>query len=210
MKYVYLHGFASGPNSTKARFFARKFAEFGLSLEIPALDEGDFEHLTVTKQLSVIARACGAGPAVLIGSSLGGYLAAAYAARHPEIQCLVLMAPAFRFARRWQTWLGEAEMERWRQTGYRVFSHYGSGSERKLFYTLIEDGLQYEEFPAAPQPALVLHGAKDDVVPLGLSELFTQNEPRRRLVVVDSGHEMTDSVEQLWAETAAFLELAKV
>ena len=39
MKVVYLHGFASSPQSTKARFFAGKFAEAGVAFEAPALDQ---------------------------------------------------------------------------------------------------------------------------------------------------------------------------
>ena len=51
----------------------------------------------------VIERAVGEQPAILIGSSLGGYLAALYAARHPaQIERLVLLAPAFQFPRRWR------------------------------------------------------------------------------------------------------------
>ena len=48
MKYIYLHGFASGPGSTKARFFRDRFAEAGRELRVPDLAAGDFEHLTIT------------------------------------------------------------------------------------------------------------------------------------------------------------------
>jgi predicted esterase YcpF (UPF0227 family) len=34
---VYLHGFASGPASTKAQFFRTRFAERGVELAIPDL-----------------------------------------------------------------------------------------------------------------------------------------------------------------------------
>ena len=93
-RVVYLHGFASSPHSSKAQFFRRRFAEHGVPMEIPILDEGRFEELTVTGQLAVIDRAVGEEPAILIGSSLGGYLAALYASRHPsQIEKLVLLAP---------------------------------------------------------------------------------------------------------------------
>jgi len=42
MRVVYLHGFASSPQSTKAQFFARKFADAGLAFEAPTLDQGNF------------------------------------------------------------------------------------------------------------------------------------------------------------------------
>src|SRR5215472_284542 len=48
MRYVYLHGFASSPASRKAQAFAKAFEECEIALEIPALDSGDFEHLTIS------------------------------------------------------------------------------------------------------------------------------------------------------------------
>jgi hypothetical protein len=102
-RIVYLHGFASSRHSSKAQFFARKFAARGVAMEIPQLDEGRFEELTISGQLGVIERAVGGQPAILIGSSLGGYLSALYASRHgDQIEKLVLLAPAFQFPRRWR------------------------------------------------------------------------------------------------------------
>src|SRR5262245_19170669 len=98
MRFIYLHGFASSPQSSKARAFKTALPE----LEVPELDGGDFEHLTVTGQLSVIEKALCGEPACMIGSSMGGYLAAIYAAAHPEVSRLVLLAPALGFAPRWK------------------------------------------------------------------------------------------------------------
>src|SRR5437879_6318239 len=114
---VYLHGFASGPQSTKAQFFLRKFSERGVTIRIPRLDEGNFEGLTISGQLGVIERAAGEGPVSLIGSSLGGYLAALYAARHPEVEWLVLLAPAFQFPGRWRERFSEDELAEWKRRG---------------------------------------------------------------------------------------------
>jgi pimeloyl-ACP methyl ester carboxylesterase len=94
-RVVYLHGFASSPQSTKARFFGDRFAELGVGFEVPDLAAGDLEHLTISGQLRVIEQACRGEAVMLMGSSMGGYLAALYAAKHPEVTKLVLMAPAF-------------------------------------------------------------------------------------------------------------------
>ena len=83
-RILYLHGFASGPGSSKARFFRQRLEAAGGRVEIPDLAAGDFEHLTLTGQLAVIERAAGGEAVSLIGSSMGGYLAALYAQRHPE------------------------------------------------------------------------------------------------------------------------------
>ena len=85
MRLIYLHGFASGPMSNKAQFFRRRFEEIGVEMQIPDLSEGNFETLTISGQLRVIERIAGGADVRLIGSSMGGYLAALYAARHPEV-----------------------------------------------------------------------------------------------------------------------------
>src|SRR6185437_13922113 len=105
-RFVYLHGFASGPASRKASFFRERLAGHGIALEIPDLAEGNFRGLTLTAQLQAIQR-LGQGPLVLIGSSLGGYLAALYAAVHPgQVERMVLLAPAFNFYELWTETLG--------------------------------------------------------------------------------------------------------
>ena len=204
-RVVYLHGFASSPASSKAQAFARRFAELGIRLEIPDLAEGNFEGLTITGQLQVVERLAGGKPVWLIGSSLGGYLAALYAARHAEARKAVLMAPAFEFARRWRQRLGDREAEAWKRTGYLSVYHYGAGQDRRLGYKFLEDGRQYEDYPAFDQPALVLHGNNDDVVPCELSAEFARRRPNVTLRLFDSDHQLGDVVDLLWDETRRFL-----
>jgi pimeloyl-ACP methyl ester carboxylesterase len=205
MRIVYLHGFASSPQSSKARFFAAKFQERGVPFLAPQLDEGNFEALTISGQLRVIEKAVNGEPVVLMGSSLGGYLAALYAARHREIEKLVLLAPAFQFPSRWKARFSAEELELWKRRGTIPFFHYGFGQERDLGFQIVEDGLRYEDEPAFEQPALVLHGVNDSVVPAEVSKVFAQGHPNVRLRLVNSGHELTDVLPELWTETAGFL-----
>ncbi len=81
---IYLHGFASSPNSRKAQFFGEKLSAQGFSVETPDLAAGDFEHLTLSGQLRIVDTLLAAGPAVVFGSSMGGYLAALAAERYPQ------------------------------------------------------------------------------------------------------------------------------
>lgn len=206
MRIVYLHGFASSPQSGKARFFAGKFETLGVPFTAPQLDEGNFEGLTISGQLKVVERAVGQDRVVLMGSSLGGYLAALYAARSVQIDKLVLLAPAFRFPTRWRARYSAEDLELWRKKGAIPFFHYGFNAERGLGYQIVEDALKYEDEPAFKQPALVLHGRKDEVVPAALSEAFAEGRPNVELRLFDSGHELTDVLDELWASTAPFLE----
>ena len=207
-RVVYLHGFASSPHSSKAQFFRRQFAEHGVPMEIPVLDEGRFEELTVTGQLAVIERAVGGEPAILIGSSLGGYLAALYASRHPsQIEKLVLLAPAFQFPGRWRERYSPEDWEQWKREGSAPVFHYGEGRERRLGYQFMEDAAKFEDEPEFPQPALILHGKRDNVVPASISSSYASRRPATKLVLFESGHELTDVLEPMWVEISNFLSV---
>ena len=217
MRVVYLHGFASSPQSSKARFFAGKFAAAGVPLEAPQLDQGEFQNLTITGQMLVVDNAVSTQlekltkgePLVLMGSSLGGYLAALYAERHPKsVDRLVLIAPAFQFLERWRTRLSAEEIEGWKRVGWISMYHYGAKTEQRLGYQFLEDAAQYEATPEFHQRALILHGTEDLVVPYQVSYDFALEHANTRLALFKSGHELTDVVEDLWREVVAFLEVA--
>ena len=205
MNLIYLHGFASGPQSNKAQFFRRRFEELGIAMQVPDLNEGNFERLTISGQLRVIDRIAGGDDVRLMGSSMGGYLGALYAARHPEVTKLVLLAPAFGFARRWPLMLGEEKVAAWRRTGWLPVYHYGDKMERRVGYELLEDARLYEDYPDISQPALVFHGRQDDVVPVEYSEEFAARHPRVTLRVMESGHELINVLEEMWAGIAVYI-----
>jgi uncharacterized protein len=172
MRIVYLHGFASSPNSAKARFFRERFRQAGVEMQVPALDRGDFTQLTITSQLEAIEEAVAARPAVLMGSSLGGYLAALFASTHSEIEKLILLAPAFGFPRRWQERYSQEELDLWKRRGVWPVFHYGAGRHLPLCYRIVEDSLRYGPEPQFSQPALIFHGARDSVVPVDSSRQY--------------------------------------
>jgi pimeloyl-ACP methyl ester carboxylesterase len=203
--FVYLHGFSSGPSSRKARFFAEKLQQAGARVAVPDLTRDDFENLTITGQLEVIEEVAAGRPVSLIGSSMGGYLAAIYAACHPEIARLMLMAPAFGFLKRWPQGLGPNKMNEWRESGELEVFNYADQRMRKLKYGLIADGAKYEEYPDFHQPALIFHGINDDVVPVENSRQFAASHSAARLVEFESGHELTDVMDRMWDEARGFL-----
>jgi pimeloyl-ACP methyl ester carboxylesterase len=215
MRVVYLHGFASSPSSSKARFFKRQFAEAGVQTDVPQLDSGNFRLLTITGQLAVVDRSVQEAmeqsipgePLVLMGSSLGGYLAALYAARHREIHRVILLAPAFHFPSRFLARFTQEELDHWKHHGSISIFHYGFGEERPLSYQIVEDAAQYEDEPSFSQPALILHGHHDSVVPAELSEKYARNHPNVRLRLLDSGHELTGVLHPMWKEVKDFLAL---
>jgi hypothetical protein len=205
-RILYLHGLASSPSSSKARHFRKRLEDAGAQVDIPDLAAGDFEHLTITGQLAVVERAAAGDPISLIGSSMGGYLAALYAARHPEAVRAVLLAPAFGFARRWAESLGPARVAEWRRTGSMYVYHYGEGRDHKLACQLIDDGASYEDYPDFHQPALIFHGARDDVVPARYSGHFAATHPNARLEILDSDHQLLDVLDDITPKVVDFLK----
>ena len=203
---VYLYGFASSPLSIKGRFFHQQFAVVGVEVHQPQLDGGDFNSLTISKQLEVVARAVDElEPVVLMGSSMGGYLAALYAAKEPE-KCppLILMAPAFDFANRWADRLGPEDMSKWKDTGTLEVHHYGTDRREPLGYALYEDALNYEAFPAVTQQALIFHGRHDEVVDPQLSVEFSWGKPNVHLELLDSDHQLLNVTDEMWDRASTF------
>jgi hypothetical protein len=212
----YLHGFASSPQSTKARDFAQRFAAHGLTLHVPDLNVPDFEHLTLTAMLSKVAqevRALSDDEVFLIGSSMGGAVALHFAARygHAEAQRvrrLFLMAPAFDFAaNRWRD-LGEQGMAEWRMRGWFSFFNYAAGGLKQVHYGLYEDLQQFDSFSLKLDlPIMIYHGKRDESVEVEQSIRFAQAHPNVQLYVVDSDHQLLDQTDIMWESMLDFFGL---
>lgn len=198
---VYLHGFASGPGGHKGRH-CRVWAEArGVAFHAPDLNLPAFEGLTVTAQVRAVEALLAelSGPPVLVGSSLGGLVAAAVAHRGAALRHLVLLAPAFGFARR------RLEGERWE--GYRhhrrlkVF-HHAENRWMRLGPDLLEDlpAWREDETWTVGCPVTLIHGVHDVSVPVAESRAFAARQPQAVLHEVDDDHGL------LAPETLALLE----
>ena len=205
MRYLYLHGFASGPHSRKAQAFREALAVHGFDLEILALDCNDFEHLTISAQLRVVEQTLQGEPVRIAGSSMGGYLAGLYASTHPEVDRLVLLAPAFRFSERWSDIVGPQGMAAWRETGWLEVFHYGEARMRLVHYGLYEDSLSHPLSPEFRQPTSIFHGINDVVVPVELSRGFARSHSNAQLTEYDSDHELLNVLPEITAKGVEFL-----
>jgi uncharacterized protein len=207
LSVVYLHGFASSPQSRKARFLAERCTERGIRFIAPDLAEGDFFHLTISGQLEVVRKVAAAarGRLAVVGSSLGGYLASLYAAENRQIEDLILLAPAFGFHDLWRERLGDEELEQWRRSGKLSVFHYGLGAQADLSYDFFKDSEKYPAYPNSQTPTLIFHGTKDELVPLANSIRFVEQHAEARLIPLNSGHELTDVLGDIWNGMEALL-----
>lgn len=207
MRFLYLHGFASGPRSTKGVRFAEHLAARGVDLERLDLRVPSFEHLRLSAMIDVAQQAIGdpRERAVVFGSSLGGLTAARLAERDARVTGLVLLAPAFQLVERWQVALGDA-FAAWERTGWREVLDYTTGQPARVDFGFVEDARRIDVgFPDVRVPTLIVHGLHDDVVPIERSRQFAAGKRQVRLVEVDDGHELVASLPRLLAEADAFL-----
>ncbi|WP_199315995.1 YqiA/YcfP family alpha/beta fold hydrolase [Tolypothrix sp. FACHB-123] len=208
--FIYLHGFASSPNSAKARDIRDRFARINIKLKIPDLNAGDFSHLTITRQLTQVLTEFpnDSQPVTLIGSSLGGLTAAHLGQKSLQVQRLVLLAPAFEFLSHWLAKLGEEKIQRWQQEKYLPVYHYKEGRELPLHYDFVIDAAQYQEnVLKRPIPTLILHGTEDEVIPISASREYARSRPWVKLVQLDSDHSLGNVTEQIWQAIHGFCQL---
>jgi pimeloyl-ACP methyl ester carboxylesterase len=208
----YLHGFASSPRSTKAGYFTDRLRDRGVELRCPDLNQPDFSTMTLTRMLARLgdemARLEGRR-VVLIGSSLGGTLAILAAARfEPQVDRLVLLAPAVMFARPGHHLLPPERIEEWRRRGTMPFFHYGYDAERDLDVGFYEDSQQHDAFNAAVrQPTLVFQGLRDASVDYRTVEAFARTRPNVTLTLLDDDHQLIASLPRIWKDVQPFLGL---
>lgn len=210
MRYVYLHGFCSGPSTFKGNYFRRRFAELGLELLTPDLNGEDFSLLTLSNQLDTVRELLRADdePATLIGSSMGGYLGCLLAQESAAVERLVLIAPAFRFLARYLGLIGEEAHAKWRESGWLEVDHYQYGEKRRLHYGIIEDARHYESRPLdRALPALIFHGLYDETVPYQTSIEYVRINPRAELIMLAADHSLNAEIDRLWHYMANELAL---
>lgn len=210
MQYIYLHGFASSPHSAKAEYICTCFAQANIKLKIPDLNAGDFSHLTITRQLTQVASqfSHNSTPVTLIGSSLGGLTAAHLGQQYPQVQRLVLLAPAFGFLSHWLLKLGDETLQRWQKEKYLMVYHYGDEEKLPLSYDFVKDASQYkEEALQRLIPTLILHGRHDDVIPIQVSRSFAQKRPWVEFMELDSDHGLGNVMSEIWQAIRIFCQL---
>lgn len=215
---IYLHGFASSPQSGKVSFLSERLAEHGLTLHCPDLNDPDFSTVTVSRMIDQVEALIGqlpSEPVVLFGSSLGAFVALHVAERAArgegmppdQLDQLILLAPALEFGTD-RTRLGGHGLAHWKETGWLEMTHYAYGDVQRVHYELFADASRYDSFTVTNTvPTLIMQGVRDDVVDPDMVSRFAASRRHVRLVMLDDGHQLGASLDRVWLESQASLGL---
>jgi hypothetical protein len=210
-RFLYLHGFASGPASKKGRAVSERLARHGIGVERLDLRVPSLERLSLAAMMLTVRHAMG-GPrdrVVLLGSSLGGLTAARVAEADPRVCMLVLLAPAFRFAARWRERLGPVGWDEWMRSGWLEVTDHASGGAARVHADFAREAEALDaSLGTAPDirvPTLILHGRNDEVVPVSYSRTFASGRRHVRLIEVDDDHELLRALPEILDEIERFL-----
>lgn len=210
--YIYLHGFASSPQSSKAQYLRDRFAAQNLQLKVLDLNQGGFTSLTLTRQIkqTIAAFPDSNTPVTLIGSSFGALTSAWVAQQQHQVNNLVLLAPAFGFPNSWYGRLSPEQIQQWRDSGSMPIYHYGAGREISLHYQFLQDA---DNYPLSGLKrslnTLIIHGRSDDVVPIQVSRDYAQQHSFVKLIELDSDHGLNDVHTEIWNLIQDFLNLGE-
>lgn len=208
--FAFLHGFASGALSTKGTFLRERLAARGVAMRTPDLNVPSFGAMTYSSMLAEIDRLDDAvRPARwnLVGSSMGGYLAARWAELRPDrVGRLVLLCPGFDLPSRWPSMVGERAFRAWKRRGWTSVED-AVGTRHRLAWSFLEDARRHPAWPRAVRPTRILHGIRDDVVPIEGSRRWAEDQEGVDLVELDDDHRLMASLATILAHVEAWFEL---
>jgi uncharacterized protein len=198
-RYAYLHGFGSNPRAKKALELRARLAPGGVTLLAPDLNVPSFEHLSPSAMLARLdqldAELGGHERWRLIGSSMGGWLAARWAELRPErVDSLVLLCPAFDFAALWPQLLPEGALQRWRQKGWLMLPD-ADQRMHPVHWAFYEESCEAITRPRACVPTTVVHGVRDERVPIDSSRRWVAANSGTELIEVDDVHSLERSID---------------
>lgn len=211
MRFGYLHGFASSPLAKKATALARALEARGHGLARPDLNQPSFARLSIGAALAEVDRMAAAAPTErwdLVGSSLGGLVAARWAELHPDrIERLVLLCPAFDPAALWPTIVGPAAFARWRTDGSIPLPD-AAGNVVPVHWAFYEEMCGVAAYPAVGCPTLIVHGTRDETVPIASSRRYAATHQNVTLLEVDDDHSLLASTPRIVDEALGFFGIA--
>lgn len=199
--YLFCNGFLDSPIA--AQYFLKLVENLGVEFENPDLTGGE-GHLTssISKALLAIEDFYNKNrkPIRIYGYSLGGYITALYASKHPDhVDRLFLINPTINAEVVWpevmKTYFTdsspESMLKKWKGEEKLVFSGPHLPEAVTVGYDFYLDSLTHPSFPVINVPVRIVSGIHDEAVPTKILHDWkrAQNDPNLfEVVEIDDGH----------------------
>lgn len=212
---ILCHGMQSNKKGCKVTHFAKYFSALGYhTLRFDFRYVGDskeakFEEITLSGEVEDLEAAVNyfkcnnINEITLIGSSLGGCVAAIFASRY-NINKLVTIAAPFLFDNLLKKWFNENELEDYKKNGYKI------QNQTKINSNFAEDALTYnfdEIFNKIKCSVLIIHGEKDTTVGIENSHYFFSklSSPKEFFIIENGDHKLNDKLDILSEKINEFI-----
>lgn len=210
---IFLHGLLSDAEGDKsmslwhqAESSNRSWIRFDMRAH--GKSDGSFDQFNISRALEDTKLVMGMfpdRPKILVGSSMGGWVAAQLAADSSlNITGVVLIAPAFSFITQLFASLDPAQQQQWANQGSWAFESDSMDEGFTLSYASVLDAKQYDLLNQAIEyecPVRILHGRLDDVVPADQSIIFANglsgNTDIEVKILPEADHRLSGHVEQI-------------
>ena len=220
-RVVFCAGFNSSRHGNKALALEQWCAEKTLAyVRFDYLGHGDsggdFADGTISEWLADTLAVIDASDqdTVLVGSSMGGWLALLAALRRPQVKGLLLLACAADMTHYYPARLADlhAQLDEHGRRFYAVENQYDDGQPYRIYQNLLDDGEQHlllnKKIPLSI-PIRMVHGQRDDVVEwqrsMKVMELLKPN--KASLTLLEQGDHRLSTTEDLNAIKRELAEL---
>ncbi|MCK4647225.1 MAG: alpha/beta fold hydrolase [Candidatus Aminicenantes bacterium] len=155
--------------------------------------EGKFEEVTTSEAVDDILNAIrflkdsGYRKMGLVGSSFGGLASIIAASNTADLYVLALKSPVSDYSDMSIAQQDKQQRDSWKEKGFIYFTN-GNERERRLNYSFCEDAEKIKGYESARKiklPALIVHGDKDETVPVEQSKKTASLIENCRLEIIE-------------------------
>jgi len=206
---IMAHGFASSKDSKTYTTLEGSINELGIAtfrfdFWARGESEGNFAEVTISGGVDDVLQAIefvkekGFSRIGIFGNSYGGISSVLAASKSIELEFLILSSAVADYVDQKNYTLTKDQLAEWKEKGFRMHSDSKDHSDR-LNYTMLEDAknnIAYDIADKVKIPVLLIHGDKDEDVPVQHSKKMHKLLPNSKLELVKgANHGYTSKLE---------------